>query len=141
MATTATVAAPAHRHREGSAAELEMSPGGMSQTAADRLAALTARASSATCAMIHVTDGRHMRLIGGHALPPGFSRMQQVPISSTLAGLVLASGFPVVITDLETDYRVPADAPVRSTPLRSYAGFPVRDPDSQIVGVCAVSDA
>jgi two-component system phosphate regulon sensor histidine kinase PhoR len=140
MATTATVAAPAHRHPERPAAELEMSPGGMSQTAADRLAALTARASSATCAMIHVTDGRHMRLIGGHALPPGFSRMQQVPISSTLAGLVLASGFPVVITDLETDSRVPADAPVRSTPLRSYAGFPVRDPDSQIVGVCAVSD-
>jgi two-component system phosphate regulon sensor histidine kinase PhoR len=112
----------------------------MTQTAADRMAAVTARAAQAGTAMIHITDGLHLRLIGGHALPPGFEAKKPAPVSSTLAGLVLHSGFPVVIGDTHTDIRVPLDAPVRSTNLRCYAGFPVRDPQGDIVGVCAVMD-
>jgi two-component system phosphate regulon sensor histidine kinase PhoR len=46
------------------AAVMEMAPGGTSRTAADRPAALTVRGARAACAMIHLTDGRHMRLIG-----------------------------------------------------------------------------
>jgi two-component system phosphate regulon sensor histidine kinase PhoR len=124
----------------GAVAAMEMAPGGMSQSAADRLAALTVRAAGAACAMIHLVDGRLLRLIGGDDLPPGFEPMQQVPMSSTLAGLVLKTGFPIVITDVNADARVPGDAPVRSVGLRSYAGFPVRDPGGDIVGVCAVMD-
>ncbi|AGL15140.1 ATP-binding protein [Actinoplanes sp. N902-109] len=119
-------------------AELELSSGALTQNAADRLAAVTARAAQASCALIHLFDGQHLRLIGGHGIPPGFEQQQSAPASSTLAWLVVHSGFPVVISDTHTDVRVPIDAPVRSTNLRSYAGFPVRDPDGHIVGVCAV---
>ncbi|BCY09373.1 ATP-binding protein [Actinoplanes sp. L3-i22] len=120
------------------AAALELAPGGLTRNSADRMAAVIARAAQASSAMIHLTDGQHLRLIGGHGLPPGFNQRQSAPIASTLAGLVLHSGFPVVICDTRTDIRVPIDAPVRSTDLRCYAGFPIRDPDGHLVGVCAV---
>ncbi|AEV84343.1 histidine kinase [Actinoplanes sp. SE50] len=119
---------------------MELTRGQMTQTAADRMAAVTARAAQARCAMIHITDGQNLRLIGGQAIPAGFDNRKPVPVTSTLAGLVLHTGFPVTINDIHTDIRVPLDAPVRSTRLRCYAGFPVRDPDGHIVGVCAVAD-
>ncbi|WP_307798071.1 ATP-binding protein [Actinoplanes flavus] len=119
---------------------MEMAPGGMSRTAADRLAALTEGGARAACAMIHLAEGGHMRLVGGHNLPPGFEPMQQVPMSSTLAGVLVRTGFPLVVSDVEADDRVPADAPVRAVGIRAYAGFPVRDPAGAIVGVCAVMD-
>ncbi|GAA4607928.1 two-component system phosphate regulon sensor histidine kinase PhoR [Actinoplanes octamycinicus] len=119
---------------------MEMTPGGMSRTAADRLAALTEGGARAAGAMIHLAEGRNMRLIGGHNLPPGFEPMQRVPMTSTLAGLLLRTGFPLVISDVEADDRVPADAPARAVGIRAYAGFPVRDPAGAIVGVCAVMD-
>ena len=117
-----------------------MAPGGMSQGAADRLAALTARAAGSGCAMIHLAEGRHTRLIGGHNMPAGFEQQTRVPRSTTLAGIVLRTGFPVVVADTHADPRVPPDAPVLTVGLRSYAGFPVRSPDGDIVGVCAVMD-
>ncbi|MET0418606.1 MAG: ATP-binding protein [Actinoplanes sp.] len=122
-------------------AALELSPAGSTQSAADRMAAVIARVADARCAMIHITDGQHLRLVGGHGLPPGFEHRQSAPITSTLAGLVVHSGFPVVICDTHTDIRVPLDAPVRSTSLRCYAGFPIRDPDGHIVGVCAAANS
>ncbi|GAA2854472.1 hypothetical protein Acy02nite_49130 [Actinoplanes cyaneus] len=118
-------------------AAMELSPGGLTQHSADRMAAVIARAAHASCALIHLFEGQRLRLIGGYGLPPGFEQRQSAPIGSTLAGLVLHSGFPVVICDTHTDVRVPMDAPVRSTDLRCYAGFPIRDPDGHIVGVCA----
>jgi two-component system phosphate regulon sensor histidine kinase PhoR len=66
--------------------------------------------------------------------------MQQVPMSLTLAGLVMSVKYPLVITDLASDPRVPTDAPARVVGLRAYAGFPVKDPAGEVVGVCAVMD-
>ncbi|GIF15754.1 ATP-binding protein [Actinoplanes teichomyceticus] len=119
---------------------MEMDAGGMTQSAADRMAALTARATRAACAMINIRDGRRLRLIGGYDVPALFRRGEPVPMFSTLAGIVISGGFPLVITDVDADDRVPVDAPARSAGLRAYAGFPILDPDGQIVGVCAVMD-
>jgi two-component system phosphate regulon sensor histidine kinase PhoR len=119
-------------------AAVELSPGGPVQAAADRLAALTARGANAASSMIHLADGENMRLIGGWQLPQGFQRMDRVPVGVTMAGLVLHYRFPVVICDLSADPRVPPDAPSLLVGLRAYAGFPVRDPSGEVVGVCAV---
>jgi signal transduction histidine kinase/PAS domain-containing protein len=121
-------------------AGLEIRPGNAVNTAADRLAALTARACAAPSAMIHLVEDRQLRLIGGHRLPEGFTRADKVPASATLAGLVVHYGFAVVIEDVRTDARVPPDAPVRAAGVRSYAGFPIHDPAGAAVGVCAVMD-
>jgi two-component system phosphate regulon sensor histidine kinase PhoR len=53
---------------------------------------------------------------------------------------VLHYRVPLVIPDLTVDKRVPPDAPVRSVGIRAYAGFPVKDPAGEVVGVCAVMD-
>jgi two-component system, OmpR family, phosphate regulon sensor histidine kinase PhoR len=121
-------------------AALEVTPGGMARSAADRLAALTARGAGAASAMIHLAEGPHMRLIGGYRLPTGFLPLQQVPMSRTLAGLVMRQRHPLIIPDLAADPRVPGDAPAREVGLRAYAGFPVKDPAGDVVGVCAVMD-
>jgi two-component system phosphate regulon sensor histidine kinase PhoR len=121
-------------------AALEVTPGGLARSAADRLAALTARGAGAASAMIHLAEGPHMRLIGGYRLPSGFLPMQQVPMSLTLAGLVMHFRYPLVIPDLAADPRVPVDAPARVVGLRAYAGFPVKDSGGEVVGVCSVMD-
>ncbi|RZU52707.1 PAS domain S-box-containing protein [Krasilnikovia cinnamomea] len=126
--------------RGAALAGLQMEPGGPVQTTANRLAALVARAAAAPTAMIHVAEGRSIRLMGGWGVPPGYPRTAAIPASHTLFGLVIQYGFPLVIEDVRLDARVPAEAPVRAMGVRSYAGFPVRDPDGVIVGVCAVMD-
>jgi two-component system phosphate regulon sensor histidine kinase PhoR len=125
---------------DAGAASLEATPGGLARSAAGRLAALTARGAGAASAMIHLAEGPHMRLIGGYALPAGFLPMQQVPMPLTLAGMVMRLRYPVVIPDLAADKRLPPEAPARSVGIRAYAGFPVRDPLGEVVGVCAVMD-
>jgi two-component system, OmpR family, phosphate regulon sensor histidine kinase PhoR len=125
---------------DAGAASVELVPNGLGRSAADRLAALTARGAGAASAMIHLAEGPHMRLIGGYALPAGFLPMQQVPMPLTLAGLVMHFRFPLVIPDVTADKRVPREAPVRAVGIRAYAGFPVKDPAGEVVGVCAVMD-
>ncbi len=98
---------------------VEVAPGGLARSAADRLAALTARGAGAASAMIHLIEGPHMRLIGGYQLPSGFLPMQQVPMSLTLAGVVMHVRYPLVIPDLANDSRVPTDAPARTVGLRA----------------------
>ncbi|BBH69528.1 hypothetical protein ACTI_62130 [Actinoplanes sp. OR16] len=121
-------------------AAMEMTAGGMTHSAADRLAALTVHGARAACGLIHLVDERNLRLVGGYNLPTGFEPMRDVPVSATLGGLVMRTGFPVVISDVNTDERVPADAPVRTVGIRAFAGFPVRDPDGRIMGTCSVMD-
>jgi two-component system phosphate regulon sensor histidine kinase PhoR len=118
---------------------LAIAPGVPSQ-AAERMAALTARGARTACAMIHLVEGRNLRLIAGFQLPSGFEPMQQFPVRSTLAGIVMRTGFPVVVDAVDADERVPVDAPIRAAGIQCYAGFPVRDPAGAVVGVCAVMD-
>jgi signal transduction histidine kinase/PAS domain-containing protein len=90
--------------------------------------------------MIHLLDGDQLRLIGSSGLPGPWESAPAVPVSSTLGGLVIAEGLPVVIADCDADARVPVDAPGRAVGERAYAGFPIRDADGDLAGVCAVLD-
>jgi signal transduction histidine kinase/PAS domain-containing protein len=121
--------------------QLELSSGGLlSQAAAGHLAALMASAAQAPTAMIHLLDGGQLRLVGGSGLPEQWESTPAVPLSSTIGGLVVAQGLPVVITDVTTDRRVPADNPGHAVGERAYVGFPIRDAEGHVAGVCAVLD-
>ena len=128
LSTTATTAA------------LEVSAGRMTQAAADRLAALTARGASAR----QRDDPSHRRLRHAADRRPRVTR--RIPAAAAgpdvdhpgRAGRAL----PVPGGDLRPGGRPPhpADAPARVVGVRAYAGFPVRDPAGDVVGVCAVMD-
>ncbi|MGX6607666.1 GAF domain-containing protein [Micromonosporaceae bacterium Da 78-11] len=90
--------------------------------------------------MIHLSDGDQLRLVGSCGLPEQWASAPAVPVTSTLGGLVVAEGRPVVITDVGSDVRVPRDAPGHAVGGLAYACFPIRDADGQVAGVCAVFD-
>src|SRR6185437_582439 len=92
-------------------------------------------------AMIHLTDdGERLHVAGAAGIPAGWKQHKPTPTSATVAGLVLSHQHPIIITDLTEDPRVPRYAPALALGVRAYAGFPVRDPDDRIVGVCTVLD-
>jgi signal transduction histidine kinase/PAS domain-containing protein len=123
-----------------SSGRLELSSGGMSQAAAGHLAALTAAAAGAPTAMIHLLQGEQLRLIGSSGLPAQWVSAPAVPLSSTLSGLVIAEELPVVIADLASDRRTQAGRPGGTVGEHAYVGFPIRDADGHVAGVCAVLD-
>jgi signal transduction histidine kinase/PAS domain-containing protein len=124
--------------REPSSVNLGRSP--LSERAADRLAALTAQAAAVPTALVQLVRGDRLRLTGGVGLPSGWETLPDVPLASTLAGVVLSTGLPVVVDDVLRDPRVPEDAPVRRFGGRAFLGFPVRDQDDVPVGVCSAID-
>lgn len=119
---------------------MDLRSGGLSQAAADHLVTLMAQAAQAPTAMVHLLEGEQLRLVGAYGLPSQWVAAPSVPVSATLGGLVIAQGLPVVISDVTADARVPADAPGRAVGERAYVGFPIRDADGGLMGVCAVLD-
>ncbi|MDQ1657399.1 MAG: hypothetical protein QOD41_2482 [Cryptosporangiaceae bacterium] len=117
----------------------EPGSGAISETAADRLAAVTARAAGAPTAMIHTLTGTQLRLDGRFALPAGGDAIA-VASSATLAHRVARDGFPVVVEDTQADPRAPCGAALHAAGVRAYAGFPIRAPDGEVVGACCVLD-
>jgi signal transduction histidine kinase/PAS domain-containing protein len=124
--------------REPSAVHLGRSA--LSERAADRLAALTAQAAAVPAVVIQLVHGDRLRLIGGVGLPSGWGTLPEIPLDTTVAGQVLATGLPVVVDDVAHDRRVPEDAPLRLFGVRAFLGFPVRDQDDEPVGVCCALD-
>ncbi|GAA3298997.1 GAF domain-containing protein [Dactylosporangium vinaceum] len=120
--------------------ELELAPGALCRTAANKLAAVTARAANAPTGLIHLAHAGRLWIAGGSGLPGGWEAMGPASARSTLAGWVIEQGVPMIVTDVLTDRRVPADAPMRGAGFRAYAGFPIHDRNDAIVGVCAVLD-
>ncbi|MDI6104136.1 GAF domain-containing protein [Actinoplanes sp. NEAU-A12] len=114
--------------------------GGSPQAAADHLMTLMAQSAQAPVAMVHLLDGEQLRLVGAYGLPPQWASALSVPVSSALAGLVIAQGRPMVIGDITADARVPTEASARAMGERAYLGYPVRDVDGAVAGVCAVLD-
>jgi signal transduction histidine kinase/PAS domain-containing protein len=112
----------------------------LSDTAADHLAALLAQAAEVPTVLVQLTDGTGLRVAGGVGIPPVWGRTSDVPFDATLGALVLSGDFPIVVSDIHHDARVPRDAPLRTAGGRAYLGFPIRSPDDVAVGVCAAVD-
>lgn len=119
---------------------MDLRAGSFSQAAADHLVTLMAQAAQAPTAMVHLLEGEQLRLAGAVDLPARWAGASSIPVSATLGGLVVAGGMPVVVGDIAADPRVPPDAPEAGAGARAYAGFPIRDADRALVGVCAVLD-
>src|SRR4051812_6536266 len=115
--------------------------GVLTSGAADQLAALAARAAHAPVGLIHFVQGGRLRLYGGWGLSGSWDAVADAPAEESLAGLVLSSDAPVLVTDVASDDRVPPAAPLRRLErVRAYLGHPVRDQHGAVLGICCVCD-
>ncbi|MEU8241101.1 ATP-binding protein [Actinoplanes missouriensis] len=114
--------------------------GGLWRATADHLMTLMAQATQAPAVMVHLLDGEQLRLVGGYGLPSQWANKPPASVSSTLSGLVIARGSPVVISDVTADAQISAEAPESVMGERAYLGYPIRDADGAVTGVCAVLD-
>ncbi len=80
--------------------------GVLTSGAADQLAALAARAAHAPVGLIHFVQGGRLRLYGGWGLSGSWDAVADAPAEESLAGLVLSSDAPVLVTDVASDDRV-----------------------------------
>ncbi|MBO3744383.1 sensor histidine kinase [Actinoplanes flavus] len=120
--------------------QVDFITGTLTEAPISKFAAVTARAAGAPTAVIHLAEGDQLRLAGGSGLPDGWQAISRVPATSTLTGLVIGQAHPLIIADIDKDPRVPRHSPARAVGARAFAGFPIRDPHGEIVGVCAVLD-
>jgi signal transduction histidine kinase len=114
---------------------------GSDSGAGDQLAALIARAARAPSGLVHFVDGEVLRIYGGYGLPVRWEEVADTRLSDSLAGLIIQDGGPLVIRDLGTDPRVPANSPVRRHGLGgAYLGQPIRDQSGAVLGICCALD-
>jgi signal transduction histidine kinase/PAS domain-containing protein len=120
---------------------VRMNPSGVLDSGVSKFAAVLARAADAPTALILLTgDDELLTLVGASGMPPEWPRPGRTPSGNTLAGLVLTTGQPLVITDIRDDPRVPEAAPALDSGVRGYAGFPIHHEQHGILGVCNVID-
>ncbi|EXG81857.1 sensor histidine kinase [Cryptosporangium arvum] len=107
---------------------------------AHHVAVLTAMAAGAAAGLVYLADGERLRMVGAWGLRDGWQVLQGIPVSETVAGLVLARRSPIVVDDVGRDGRVPPSSPIFDHGGRAYAGYPIADGDGETVGVCAAMD-
>ena len=109
--------------------------------AADQLAALVARAAHAPSGLIHLVEGDTLRLYGSWA-DVADPLLAGTLLADSLAGIVVATGSPLVIGDLGADPRTPDGSPVRTLGLTgAYAAHPIRDNTGTVLGICGALDS
>ncbi|MFI7544119.1 ATP-binding protein [Actinoplanes sp. NPDC049599] len=113
----------------------------ISSSAGDHLAGLIARAAHAPSGLVHFVDGEVLRFYGGHGLQIRWEDVRDTQLRDSLAGLVVAGCQPLVINDLATDPRVPANSPIRQRGLGgAYLGQPICDESGAVLGICCALD-
>ncbi len=113
--------------------------GVLTSGAADQLAALVARAARAGSGSIHFVEGDRLRLYGGWGLDVPWAAVADTPVRDTLAGVILATGETLAVSDVRTDPRVPPGRP-KHIKVGAYLGHPIRDGAGAIVGICCAYD-
>lgn len=111
---------------------------GRSDTSFDEMAQAAAGLLDVPVAFFTVVDAERAWRAGAVGLPSDAERSQ--PVDESFCKLVVASGHALVVNDAATDPRTRDDAAVRSTGLRAWAGFPVRDVRGHVLGSFGVAD-
>ncbi|HEX7132423.1 MAG TPA: GAF domain-containing SpoIIE family protein phosphatase [Iamia sp.] len=111
---------------------------GRSDASFDEMAQAAAGLLDAPVGFVTVVDAESSWYAGAVGLPIDVDRSQ--PIDASFCKLVVATGHALVVNDATTDPRTEADASIRSTGLRAWAGFPVRDVRGHVLGSFGVAD-
>ncbi|HET9517666.1 MAG TPA: ATP-binding protein [Actinoplanes sp.] len=114
--------------------------GAVATGTADQLASLITRAVHAPTAMVHlIRDGR-LLLYGSHGLPPQWLDLSHVPLTDSVAGVIMATDTVLCVPDVHQDPRVPAASPILANGPGAYLGVPIHGTTGAVVGICAAYD-
>ncbi|WP_433720246.1 ATP-binding protein [Actinoplanes sp. CA-051413] len=134
-------ASPADRGRQSWPEIFSAHDDTINSAAGEQLAALIARAAHAPGGLVHFVDGEALRIYGSYGMRMRWEDIGDTPLRDSLAGLVVADGRPLVITDFATDPRIPANSPIRRRGLSgAYLGQPIRDASGAVLGICCALD-
>jgi GAF domain-containing protein len=110
------------------------------QARLDAVAARTAGLLHAPVSMISVVLDSSQFIIGQHGVSGWISEVQGTPAEWALCSHTVLAGEPYCITDGTADPVHAANPLLAMTPLRSYAGVPLRDDSGQVLGAHCVID-
>lgn len=109
------------------------------EEAFDRLTRLAVHLAGAPISMLSLIDGEQqwVKSVAGVAAP---EVPHSIPLARSICGHVVATGEPLVISDVQREPRVNADAPMCAWGVRAYAGVPLVTAGGHAVGVLCVAD-
>jgi PAS domain S-box-containing protein len=109
------------------------------EEAFDRLARLAARLLAAPIALVTLVDSDRLFLKACLGLPEPWASARQLPLSHSLCQRLLASGQPLVLSDVHADPLARGNQAVAEFGVAAYLGIPLRFA-GQVVGSVCVAD-
>jgi PAS domain S-box-containing protein len=110
------------------------------EEAFDRLTRLAVHLLGAPIAMLSLVDGERQWVKSVAGVSAEDEVPGSIPLERSICGHAIASGEPLVISDVQHDPRVDANAPMCAWGVRAYAGMPLVTSDGHAVGVLCVAD-
>ncbi|GLZ53434.1 GAF domain-containing SpoIIE family protein phosphatase [Actinomycetospora sp. NBRC 106378] len=107
----------------------------------DRLTAMAVDLTGVAVAVVTLADEHRARLLSARGMPPTFSP-DEVPVGDSFCQFVVARGAEWIVDDVEAEPLLRDLPTTKELEAASWAGFPVRGPDGEVVGsLCLVDRA
>jgi PAS domain S-box-containing protein len=108
-----------------------------SQPAIARLVEMVADTTGSELALAYLVLGGTLMVLACLGADP-ITVGDKLPLDESLSGEIVRTGLPLIVANVAADPALAGRDLVRSHDLKSYAGFPVRGEDGQVVAVLAV---
>ena len=104
----------------------------------DRLIELAVELIDVSCGVIALVDFEYTTAMSAVGFPEGLPRL--APIDQSFCRFVIGSGRPFIVADANTDPRTTGDPAIKAFSAVSWAGYPLLDEDSVVLGTFCVMD-
>ncbi len=102
-----------------------------------RLVELAAALLDAPLGFFTVVDAERSWYVATSGVP---DEVQSGPVEASFCKYVIESGEPLLVSDAAADARTAGNPAIEGMGVRAWAGFPVRDPDGEVLGSFCVVD-
>ncbi|MFC4066587.1 ATP-binding protein [Actinoplanes subglobosus] len=109
-------------------------------TGLDRLTRLATRLLDVPAGVVTLIEPDRQVFASHHGLTGELAEKRQTPLSYSFCQYVVADAAPMVVRDARTDERLSGNPAIGEHQAIAYAGFPLRDPDGQVLGSFCVFD-
>jgi PAS domain S-box-containing protein len=106
----------------------------------DRLTTLAAKILGAPVATATLVTDTEQFWASAHGVPEPWNSRRRTPLSHSFCQHVVTSDTPLILDDAREDERVCDNLAVPELGVIAYAGFPLRDPEGQVLGSFCVID-